>query len=367
MKTQVSKLLLLTFLCSVSPYHLFAQGIAQPLKLRIEFSKKEFLLSEPVVANIFLTNGSKVEAEVSKELEAEYGHVVFFVTPPDGRPPFRFKPFVIYDGVDSTLKIPPGKTVHSVAKLFYGSEGYTFGKPGVYLVEAHYRFRKTSASSNKVSLRVVPPEEKVDKAAADLFIGKGQALFLLFENGDHNSDDVRKLGKLIKEYPKSVYAPYAHFALGTSLTKDFVNYAENKVRPASWEGAMTYLLAAKDSLTEPYYLQNTYSAITRGYTTLGNADFAATLGKEYIVRVGKHKNQTPFIEKFIYSLAAATRTIAADDAYKTLTIPRAEEARKVLAVVEASIPPERKLELKNFESLDVLGIYAKGPKGGVAK
>lgn len=240
------------------------------LRLTLETNRSTYLLGEPLVLDVSLTNVGDETVHVVRWLDPTYKFLVFQVTRPSGEEE-RFGPVVSACGrLDPFVKLPPGESVYGHAKVFYGAPGWFFNQPGVYTIQALYPGPVERAEEMVISNQLQVEFVDEEPGASKLIMGGEQGLFLLWEHGDHLTRGIGNLQELIDRYPDSILAAYGNYALGVNLSKEFYDALTDEIRAPRPEESIEYLertLEWKEELN-PYFVINTYLLLPREYGLL---------------------------------------------------------------------------------------------------
>ena len=96
----------------------------------------------------------------------------------------RFMPYSLLEFVSKEKILNPGESVFGRAKIFYGSNGYTFPRPGKYKVRATFfgvghGLGKT-IDSNNTDVNIRPPKNKEEREQVKLIYRKRTGSFFPF-------------------------------------------------------------------------------------------------------------------------------------------------------------------------------------------
>jgi hypothetical protein len=220
------------------------------LDFEIQMGKNEYLPGQPSIAYLKLSNNGSEPISLIDSLDPQYSTVKFYVNG------VRFLPYAYIDFVPKMRVLNPGESIVGRAKIFYGSEGYTFPEPGTYKVRATYQGLTYGLGkvidSNIIDVIIRPPKDKEEEDQMNLIKGDQQALFFLFEGGDDLTEGISQLTKLAQKYPHSTLGSYANAALGLHWSREFKDFKNSRVRKPDEEKARPFLEAATDS-TKGYW------------------------------------------------------------------------------------------------------------------
>ncbi len=264
---------------------------ASDFDLHIETPKSDYFLGEPVVIYVSLRNISVGSKFAPYTLDPEYGFLEYRI---NGN---KFTSWAFFEEVGPDFELAPSDSLREEIALFFGPDDWVFKTPGDYEINAFL----DSTVSNRLTITILAPRNEQEQAAANLFLSsKETGFFLLFESGDHLTAGIDNLKQVIELYPNTPHASYANQALGTSLTKDFANFAENRLRPENPEGAISYLEATKEQSPSFYHFSHTYLSLYEAYTKLGDEKQAQTiLGDLVAITTEYREDFLPFLNDIL--------------------------------------------------------------------
>jgi hypothetical protein len=273
--------------------------MVQEIEFRLSMGKTEYLLGEPAVAYLELSNSGTQSVPVIDQLDPKLGIVKFYIK--SGSEETIFRPYVVADSMPRTSLLNPGTLVSGDAKIFYGGKGWTFKSVGKYQIRATYNGLvsnpKEELNSNVVEVNIRSPENKQEKDQVSLIMGDEQGLFLLFEAGDHLSKGIRSLTELTRKYPQSDLAGYANIALGRNYSKDFKDFQRGFVRKADTERSLLHLKSAKDRNVDSYFARQAYLTLAKIYEDSNLEDAKKETLNEYIERFSRDSKHADSIKK----------------------------------------------------------------------
>lgn len=268
------KKILIYFLIILIPLSLTAQ---ENIELAIKTDKTEYVLGEAVIIYVSLKNVGPTPIEVMRFLEPDYGFVQYSVKDPDGNE-ISFLPWALKENPAPQQRLSPEEAVRKEAKIFFGSNGWTFSKPGSYEISTVYM---GNVESNSINITVLSPTDAVTKRAADLFLESEEVgYFLLLEGGDHLRDGMQRLEQVAIQMPNTPHATYANFALGANLMRDFANFKENRLREANPRRAIEFLEKVKAHPVSFYQMVHTHLFLSEGYTEIGDSSRAEAVRRD---------------------------------------------------------------------------------------
>ena len=274
---------------------LFSVRAEEELVLKIEASKTEYLLGEPIVLYLSLQNTSDEVRELPVVLAPIAGYVDYQIKFPDSFEK-SFESSVIGDLVNPMTAVAPGEQIIGEAKLFYGANGWTFEQPGTYEITARM-FR--SSLSSTVTITVHAPIDESTANAAQLFLESEDVGFVLLYGGGDILGAIQRLEQVSTEYPNTPHATYANQVLGSRLINDFNDLATGNVRLADPTSALPFLEKAKQKPISFYDILHTHMSLYEAYTKLNNTVKAQSALKDLVQMVSTQPQWVaflPFIE-----------------------------------------------------------------------
>jgi len=255
----------------------------EEIQLKLHTDKTEYLLGEPVVAYIEVSNIGTQSRSLSNQLDPEYEIVKFFIK--NGDKENLFRPSVVLDSLFRTSLIKPGDSMNAAAKIFYGGKGWTFNSTGKYQIRATYHGLvdiSNEVQSNIAEVNIRSPMNVEEKEQVNLIMGAEQGLFLLFEQGDHLINGMNSLAKLTDKFPQSDLAGYANLALGKNYSTDFKDFQKGRVRKAEINKSIAHLKSAKDKEIGSYFKRQAFLTLTSVFRRSNNIAAAKETLNEFI-------------------------------------------------------------------------------------
>jgi hypothetical protein len=266
-------------------------SLAKEIKLTLKMGKDEYLPGQPAIAYLSLINNTERSITVTNLFDPKYDFVKFVVE--NNGNSTQFIPYSVADVMPKPEKLDSGKSIQGNAKVFYGSKGYTFPNPGTYKIKAVYYglvFPSEVIESNVAEVKIVEPKNKEEEEQVRLIKGDEQALFFLFEGGDHLVNGMSDIKQLAEKYPNTVLGGYANAVLGLHWSKDFKDLVKKKIRTPDINSSNKFLLSAKDNV-KGHWADSTYIKLARNYEKSGAKDESSNVLDEFIDKFkGDDKN-----------------------------------------------------------------------------
>jgi hypothetical protein len=265
---------------------------------KIEMGKKEYLPGQPSMAYLTMTNNGSKPVSIIDRLDPRYDVIKFYIKKDDKES--LFVPYTFIEFIPEEKTLNPGESIHARAKIFYGSNGYTFPEPGSYKVRASYHgithgFGEI-VDSNTTDVIIRPPKDKEEEEQVKLIKGDQQALFFLFEGGDNLTDGINQLTKLAKEYPNSTLGSYANTVLGLQWSREFKDIKNKRVREANHEKASSFLESAKDNV-KGYWADRTFLNLAEIHNKTGDRSSMKKVLDDYINKFDQDSKNASGIER----------------------------------------------------------------------
>lgn len=210
--------------------------------MSLSLPKSDYILGEPVIARVTLTNTSDKAQEIAPLLDPVFDRFQVTITTPDG----SHKQFMSTVTACTLPKVAirtlePGQTWTHDVHLFAAKQGWMYNLTGEYSIQAEL-LGMTEAGrrvvAEPVELTVLTGTAEEVALAQDLMKGEA-ALLLDYMDGDQFTQGRATLEKVVADHPTTLHAIYAGFVLGNMWANDF-SRAEG-VRAADPTKAITYL------------------------------------------------------------------------------------------------------------------------------
>jgi hypothetical protein len=259
--------------------------------------ERKYLPGQPAVAYLEITNKGLQSISVIDQLDPQFDVVKFYVI--HSQKEVLFVPYAVADIIPHVINLDSNNSIRGYAKIFYGSGGYTFPTPGKYQVKATYQGLIDKPGeiiqSNIVDFEVKSPEDKQENDQVNLIKGNEQALFFLFEGGDHLTNGLTMLTELASKYPVSTLGAYANAALGLHWSKNFKDFQKNRVRKADMERATSFLNVAKENVSG-HWADSTYLTLARIHENMDSKDSMKNVLNEFVTRFGDNDKNAETVE-----------------------------------------------------------------------
>ena len=216
-------------------------------------------------------------------MDPKYEYLNFY-TKKENEEEILFVPYTIADSIIHTSVLESERSISDSIKIFYGGNGWTFVSAGKYQIRTSYGGNIENPvekiDSNVIEINVLPPKNEQEQA--NLIMGKEQGKFLLFESGDHLTEGVSSLQKLVNKFPQSHLADYANFALGKNFAIDFKDFQKGKIRKADIEKSVAHLNKTKDKEMGSYFKKEIFLTLANLFKKSNNIPEAKKMLNEFI-------------------------------------------------------------------------------------
>jgi hypothetical protein len=259
--------------------------MAKDVTFYLSFDRPEYLIGEPIIAYVELTNSGTEPFSVIDQLDPLYGNVEFYIKK-ENLKQFIFVPYVVADSAIHKVILFPNQSIDEEIKIFFGGNGWTFDSPGEYQIQCSYRGLvdnpDKAIESNIAKISVKQPDDEQEEEQTKLIMGKEQGKFLLFESGDHLIEGINALSKLVEKYPQSRLAKYCIYALGKNYSVDFKDFRNGIIRKADLEKSISDLNSVKGEELGSYFKKETYLTLANVLNKSGNTSQAKETVEEFI-------------------------------------------------------------------------------------
>jgi hypothetical protein len=331
---------------------LHVAAAADPVRVELASDSQEYVIGEPVVLSVTVTNVSQDEIQVL--VDALDYHIGILISQDGTRfkqytPGDRFIPYVI----PRAEPLGPGESkVHTFRVLYTSYSRETpqrrshlvFEKPGMYLVKARYPLfgKRESFESNMIRVRINQPQG-VD---AEVWKQINSPHFLYFlRSAEPNSvlrdygDTPLRAARLLQSIPKSSYSPAIKYA----LERRYRERRRYMLRERALEDPELQLIRSVTGIEEPpegpfpddrrldVQISSHFPELTpldevcRQISRQGGVTL--TVAPELRIRRMKRAPLTESLRRFMASLSGGGRTakwIRDGDGYRLVPLPQPE-------------------------------------------
>lgn len=218
------------------------------LKIELSSEKIQYLLGEPVIMNVTLTNMQTRPLLVPINLGPEMDEFKYTIMGPKGDIRI-FAPLYVIDGSDM-ISLSENESLFGNANLFFGGTGYSFSRPGIYKIMVEYQ----DAKSKMYSITVLEPDNEEQKEQAAIILDHREVgLFVMLEGGDELNDALEQMALLEGKYPDSPLTAYMKYAKGKNYSVPSRNFVTKKPRQADYITAIQVLSSVQRQKLQFYY------------------------------------------------------------------------------------------------------------------
>jgi hypothetical protein len=203
---------------SVAGLTVFSQsssGDQSAIRLAISSAKRQWLVGEPVVLQVTLTNTSQSAEEVLPQLQKEVGLIHYFISN-DNREYRRVTPYLYRDPSKGPVSLAPNESLYHEETLIYNpiQKDLLFPSAGRYYVRAEWH-QTRPVQSNVLEIEIVPPSTALDQKVLEII--RSPQVMVQMAGFANNEDVWNKLAWIAQQ--DSRYSPYAAFFLASSREK----------------------------------------------------------------------------------------------------------------------------------------------------
>lgn len=212
-----------------------AQG--GPLGLEISADRPSYLVAEPVVVRMTLTNPGPAPVSVSPELGIETQLLTMFIARGDS--PFEpYRPGFVLEPSEQPVTLAPGEAIRHDQLLVFDAvlDDFVLGEAGSYRLRAvHHGFGdRPDITSNTIELEVSTAQGG-DLEAMQLF--RTPRVAALAMNMGESPEAVAALETLLRDHPTTLYADYARYFLARRESQEYFERKPDLARAAQlYEG-----------------------------------------------------------------------------------------------------------------------------------
>ncbi len=259
--------------------------------LSVEPIKSTFLLGEPIVVRVRLENVSDEPLEVAPLLQPEFQQTRYTITRLETGGSAPFLPAARYLTLPAThmRTFQPGEYVEEEVRLIASKAGWMFKWPGKYEITVDFDASTSGANlmGTHSAIVTVRAGNEQEQAAGRIMMEGEAPLLLYWEQGDHATDGLARLERIIADYPGTLHAVYAHFALGSNDAQPFFN--GKTTREPRLESAIEHLQAVRQALRAPnapvvpaHMRTATYERLADSLASAGQVGLARTVLDEFL-------------------------------------------------------------------------------------
>lgn len=229
-----------------------------PLVVELEAQKPNVIVGEPVYITARLRNSGSGNVQVPMILEFQSLTLRLQITHPNGKT-IQFSPLFYADTIIPNKNSSSNEKLEQVLPIFFGSNGWTFPRPGTYQLALQYEHKSATnviqIESEAISVMVNNEEATSEILVNDSMSSIAAGKFMFWQQGDHLTEGILKLNKLVEQHPDTILANYARLALARNISRGFRNYAVGKFRKADCQLALELFSRVKAQQL-PTYLKN---------------------------------------------------------------------------------------------------------------
>ena len=220
----------------------------QDFKLELSAEKSDFLLGEPVVVLVKVTNTGNTTMTIPGGLSPEMETLVYEISGPGGER-LPYSPLYVAD-TDKSITLNRNESAHGAARIFYGGNGYAFPEAGAYKVTVRYKAERSAP----LSLNIIAPRNAAEEKQARLILENNEVgLFLMLEGGDELAKAQEVTDTMLRDYPGSLLSAYLRYARGKNYSVPARNFVSQKPREADLSRAVELLTPLQDSGIQMFY------------------------------------------------------------------------------------------------------------------
>jgi hypothetical protein len=191
-----------------------AAATAPPFCLRLEPSRRQVLLGEPVLLIVGLENCSKQPLEVPSLLAAEYGFLTVLARPPGSEQDVVYYPAARREGRAAPyVKLAPGELLLEDVAIYFARDGWFLRAPGEYRFRARYATEQGEVESNETRIAVAPPTTSADRSAAQAMVSTGAGKTFYLGAGKAGAEGIGDLQRVAEQHGGTSWGAFARVAL----------------------------------------------------------------------------------------------------------------------------------------------------------
>lgn len=214
----------------------------ESFKLELSAEKNSFLLGEPVVVLVKVTNTGSTPLVIPGGLSPEMDALVYEISGPRGEG-IPFSPLYVAD-TDQSISLNRNESVHGAARIYYGGNGFSFPEAGSYKVTVRYKTERSAP----LSLTITAPRDAAEEKQARLMLDNNEVgLFLMLEGGDELAKAQEVTDAMLRDYPGSLLSAYLRYARGKNYSVPARNFVSQKPRGADLPRAIELLTPLQEN------------------------------------------------------------------------------------------------------------------------
>lgn len=259
------------------------------LELSLNAERNEFILGEPVIVYLNVTNRDSDPFTTLPYVNPEVDIYHYYIINPDGKK-ISFSPLFV-DDFDTSVTLKKGESVFGGARIFYGGHGYYFKIPGEYQIFVRYK----NNQSNKLSIKILSPRNDSEREQAKLILDHPEVgLFLMLEGGDELSDAIKQIETMKRKYPNSQLTDYLRYAEAKNYSVPARNFVTKKPRDADLPRAIEILEEIKEKEIQMFYRSKVFKTLSTNLSKTGKQTEARKVLEDFQLILNKHKNLKPY-------------------------------------------------------------------------
>jgi hypothetical protein len=214
------------------------------LTLAIGLSHRRFYAVEPVELDVTIAlaeNAKTNRHDIPAEVDFGYSRLKLWLTLPNGEKRL-YRSAVHHCPTGDKIRVSRKKPFHRDISVFWSTDGFTFGQPGKYAIQASYELsRECVLRSNKVTCEVIASSEERPSFSAVLW--RQDAVDLLHLKDAIPAAELEgKLAACASAAPGTPTSALIHYALGRARAKTLA--AGNTISEEQRELGKSHLAAA---------------------------------------------------------------------------------------------------------------------------
>jgi hypothetical protein len=271
-----------------------------PLKLALAVPKTDYVIGEAITVTTALRNGGTAPASVLPLINPEFRLLSIAIQKPGDSMLRPYFPPVLRDSRGVTRHaLAAGEAISGEAKVFFGSDGWTFEKPGEYTIQASYRLgdetRGEFIRSQPLHIVVRDPGTSASSRARTLLssstgrLGSAEGLYLYMGGGSARLKGAEdKFRQMLAEVPSAPQAVDARIALANNVITP--ESGKGKLLPQQLDEITALVNNALRSVRagiEPTALLKLQADVVKELEQAGRKDAAASTRSELEARLEK--------------------------------------------------------------------------------